>query len=90
MPERRPDSHHCGSNSTGWLIDPHPEEYGVEVDGEVCFDYGDYDDYGDGRCDYILPITMTRYKISKVKFVTYTQWCKISKDKFVTYTEWSK
>ena len=69
MTERRPDSHHCGSNSTGWLIDPHPEEYGVEVDGEVCFDYGDYDDYGDGRCDYILPITITRCKISKGKFV---------------------
>ena len=55
MPESSPGAYHCGTIGSGWLHGQHPEEEGLEVDMEACFD-----DYGSSTCVYKAKITVTK------------------------------
>jgi len=54
MPESSPGEYHCGTHGSGWLNGQHPEEVGLEVDMEACFDYS-----GSSECDSKRDITVT-------------------------------
>ena len=43
MPESSPGVNHCGTAYSGWLHGQHPEEVGLEVEMEACFDDGSSD-----------------------------------------------
>ena len=48
MPESSPGAYHCWTIGSGWLHGPHPEEEGLEVDMEACFD----ESGSNSTCDY--------------------------------------
>ena len=66
IPEYAPGRYHCGTISTGWLNDKHPERYGEVVGRTVCVD----SDIGNKRdCDYKRSITVTNCKGYYVYFL---------------------
>jgi len=55
MPESSPGKYHCGTGAVGWLNGQHPEEVGLEVEMEACFDSS-----SSGDCNYSTNITVTK------------------------------
>ena len=55
MPEASPGVYHCGTTYAGWLNGHHPEEVGLEVEMEACFD-----NINSGDCYYSTNITVTK------------------------------
>ena len=53
MPESSPGIFHCGTGAAGWLNGQHPEEVGLEVEMEACFDNG-------SDCNFSTKITVTK------------------------------
>ena len=55
MPESSPGAYHCGTEAAGYLNGQHPEEVGLEVEIEACFDVS-----GNGDCEYSNYINVTK------------------------------
>ena len=54
MPETSPGEYTCGTKGSGWLNGKHPEEVGLEVEMEACFDHDE-----NSTCEYKANITVT-------------------------------
>ena len=71
MPDFSPGDFHCGATGSGWLNGQHPEEVGLEVDMEACFDWDSND------CDFKTNITVTNCNGYYVYHLVDTPFCSL-------------